>query len=96
MAQYACIYGVGECIGCGECSSSLKCSECGKPITNESQHLCFNCWQRNKMKDIRFLEDFADYCDVEVDVEYTLPECVEVFQDEFEEFCREGYHEGVE
>jgi hypothetical protein len=92
MAQYACVYGVGECVGCGECSSSLKCSECGKPITDESQHLCFNCWQRNKMKDIRFLEDFADYCDVE----YTLPECVEVFQDEFEEFCREGYHEGVE
>ena len=45
---------------------------------------------------MRFLEDFADYCDVEADVEYALPGCVEVFQDEFEEFCREGYHEGVE
>ena len=92
MAQYACVYGVGECVGCGECSSSLKCSECGKPITNESQHLCFNCWQSNKMKDIRFLKDFAAYCDVE----YTLPKCVKSFQDEFEEFCREGYHEGIE
>lgn len=96
MAKYACVYGVGECVGCGECSGSLKCSECLSPVTNVNQHLCFNCWQKSKMNDISFLEDFADYCEIRVDIDYTLMECVEHFQDEFEEFCRESYHEGVE